>query len=171
MLFIPFFYAVFIMIGCSLVWRILDFPRVARSPFLIAIVGLLICASGFFLQTEIHHSEHVSAWVAAHVPLLSADPAALTFFNKLVEMVVYAVGGGVVSSALLLRAQLRFAQDKIWQAEIKSQTEERITRYKDRLASLPPDAEEDQREALLQILLKQRKKLEKTTHILKSMGE
>jgi len=97
-----------ILMGCSLVWVILDYAWVARSPFRIAAVGVLICASGFFIQTQILHTETIPTWVVQKIPLLSVDHAVLEFFNKLIDVVIYAVGGGVIASALFLRAQLRF---------------------------------------------------------------
>ncbi|KVE72455.1 hypothetical protein [Burkholderia vietnamiensis] len=164
-------YTLFICIGCSLVWRILDFGCVARSPFLIAVVGMAICASGFFIQTQIHQSEGVPTWLAEKVPLFSVDHAVLDFFNKLVEVIIYAVGGGVIASALLLRAQFRFAQERNLQIENKACTEERITQLEHRLTVLPADDDSGQFEAIFTLLKKQKKRLEKTTRILRVMGE
>jgi hypothetical protein len=167
---IPICYTLLICIGCSLVWRTLDIGYVARSPFLIAVVGLAICASGLFIQTQIHQSEGIPAWIAKKIPLLSVDHAVLEFFDKLVDVVIYAVGGGVIASALLLRAQFRFAQEKSAQTEIKEQTEERIVQFKRRLASSSGDASDEPHEALIERLVKQKKKLEKTKRILRAMG-
>jgi hypothetical protein len=164
-------FTLLICAGCSLAWGILNFGRVARSPFLIAVVGLAICASGFFIQTQIHRAESIPAWLAQKIPFFSVDHAVLKFFNKLVEVIIYAVGGGIIASGFLLRAQLRFAQERKAQIEVKEKTEERIAQFEQRLTSLSGDASDEKFEVIFELLKKQRNKLEKTTHILKAMGE
>lgn len=173
MTFIP-----FLLIGCNLVWGILDFAWIARSPFRIAAVGLFTCASGFFIQTQIHHTETLPAWVLQKIPMLSVDHAVLKFFDKLVDVVIYAAGGGIVASALFLRAQLRFEQERREQTEIKEHSNQRIVQLERDLKFLEADARiqgvdnvQQRRDAILRILGRYENKLEKANRILKGMGE
>jgi DNA-binding MarR family transcriptional regulator len=168
----------FLLIGCNLVWGILDFAWVARSPFRIAAVGLFTCASGFFIQTQIHSAENLPALIAHKIPMLSIDHAVLELFNKLVDVVIYAAGGGIIASALFLRAQLRFKQEQREQTEIKEHTHRRIAELERNLKFLEADAlihgvanTEQQRSTILSILGRYEKRLKEANRILKAMGE
>ena len=173
MTFIP-----FLFLGCNLVWGVLDFAWVARSPFRIAAVGLFTCASGFFIQTQIHSTENLPVWVVQKIPMFSVDHAVLEFFNKIIEVVIYAAGGGVIASAMFLRAQLRFKQELREQTEIKAHTHRRIVELERDLKFLEADAlihgianAEQRRSAILRMLGRYEKRLKEANRILKAMGE
>ncbi|MDN7180730.1 hypothetical protein M0D69_22565 [Caballeronia sp. SEWSISQ10-4 2] len=170
-------FAPFLLIGCNLVWGILDFAWVARSPFRIAAVGLFTCASGFFIQTQVHHTENLPAWFIQKIPIFSVDHAVLAFFDKLVDVVIYAAGGGIVASALFLRAQLRFEQERREQTEIKEHTNQWIVKLERDLKFVEADARiegidnaQRRRSAILRTLGRYEKKLERANRILKAMG-
>lgn len=167
-----------LFIGCSLVWGILDFPWVARSPFRIAAVGLFTCVSGFFFQTQIHHTENLPVWLTQKVPLFSVDHDVLEFFDKLVDVLIYAVGAGVVASALFLRAQLRFEQERREQTEISENARRKVVELERDLKFVEADAllhgvdnARQRRAAILRILDRYEGKLDKSSRILKAMGK
>lgn len=166
-----------ILISCSLVWMILDYAWVARSPFRIAAVGLFICASGFFIQTQIHLTEAIPTWVVQKIPLLSVDLTVLEFFDKLVDVVIYAVGGGIIASALFLRAQLRFEQERRAQTKIKARANQMIAELEHDLKFLEADTHiqgidnvQQKRDGILRSLNRHENKLEKANRILAAMG-
>ncbi|HEF4840263.1 TPA: hypothetical protein SAO52_005052 [Burkholderia vietnamiensis] len=166
----------FLFIGCSLVWGILGSAWIARSPFRIAAVGLFTCASGFFIQTQIHHTEALPTWVVQKIPMLSIDRAVLEFFNKLVDVVIYAAGGGIVASALFLRTQLRFEQERREQTKIKEHVGRRIKELERDLKFLEADARLQGRDnvlqrhdAILRMLARYENRLEKADRILADM--
>lgn len=168
----------FLFTGCSLVWGILGSAWIARSPFRIAAVGLFTCASGFFIQTQIHHTEALPAWLLQRIPILSIDHAVLEFFDKLVDVVIYPAGGGVVASALFLRAQLSFKQERREQMEIKGYINQRIKELECDLKFLEADARihgidnvQQRRDAILRMLDRYENKLEKANRILTAMRE
>ncbi|MGK8203321.1 hypothetical protein ACRS8P_27060 [Burkholderia cenocepacia] len=162
--------------GCGLVWGILGSAWIARSAFRIAAVGLFTCASGFFIQTQIHHTEALPAWVAQKISMLSVDRVVLEFFNKLVDVVVYAADGGIVASALFLRAQLRFEQERREQTEIKEHVSQRIKELERDLKFLEADARiqgrdnvRQRHDVILRMLWRYENKLEKADRILAAM--
>jgi len=166
-----------IFIGCSLVWGVLDFPWVARSPFRIAAVGLFTCASGFYFQTQIHNVESLPVWLTQRVPLFSVNHDVLEFFDKLVDTLVYAVGAGVVTSALFLRAQMRFEQERREQTETSENSSLKIAELERDLRFVDADAllhgvdnAEQRRAAIFRMLDRHRKEVDKANRILKGMG-
>lgn len=175
---LPMIFILLLLIGCSLVWTVLGYAWVARSPFRIAFVGLFICASGFFIQTQILHTEAIPTWVVQKIPLLSVDHAVLEFFDKLVNVVIYAVGGGIVASALFLRTQLRFEQERREQTKIKEHANRVIAELERALKFLEADAciqgidnVQQRRDAIQRRLDRHESKLEKANRILSTMGE
>lgn len=171
-------FAPLFFVGCSLVWGVLDLPWIARSPFRIAAVGLLTCASGFFLQTQIHHAESLPVWFTQRVPLFSVDHDLLEFFNKLVDVLIYAVGAGVVASALFLRAQLRFEQERRDQIEVGENSVRKISALSRDLKFVEADAlvqgadnSRQRRAAILKMLDRYQNKLDQANRILKAMGK
>ncbi|MBB6587265.1 hypothetical protein PP715_21300 [Ralstonia solanacearum] len=167
-----------LLIGCHLVWLILGSARVSRSPLLIAAVGLLTCAIGFFAQTHIHHAEALPAWFLQKMPAFAVDHAVLDFFDKLVNVVIYAAGGGIISSALFLRTQMRFAQERREQIEIREHANQRIMELERDLGSLEvdertqeADSVQQRRSAILRVWRRHKDELKKANRILKAMGE
>jgi hypothetical protein len=168
--------SIFAILGANLAWGILNLGSVARSPLRISLVGLAICASGFFLQTQVHRMEHVPASFVVAFPFFSASRDTLDFINKMTEVVIYAVGGGIITSALVLRAQLRF------QREIKEQEEnkieaianieqlERDLKFADADARIRKIDSEQQISQILISLELQEKKLKAANRILRSAG-
>lgn len=171
--FVPLLFA-----GCSLVWGVLDFPWVARSPSRIAAVGLFTCASGFFFQTQIHHTEGLPAWLTQRIPLFAVNHDMLEFFDKLVDVLIYAVGAGVVASAFFLRTQLRFEQERCEHAEICENAKRKIEELERDLKFVEADAllhgagnAKQRRTAILRMLDRYENKFEKSNRILKAMGK
>ncbi|KWF02069.1 hypothetical protein WT55_29475 [Burkholderia pseudomultivorans] len=108
--------------------------------------------------------------------MLSVDRVVLEFFNKLVDVVIYAAGGGIVASALFLRAQLRFEQERREQTEIKEHVSQRIKELERDLKFLEADARiqgrdnvRQRHDAILRMLWRYENKLEKADRILAAM--
>lgn len=170
-------YILFIFIGCSLVWRTLDFAWIARSPFRIAAVGLVSCAFGFYLQLQVHRAESIPASVLLKIPLLAVDHDALIFIDRLVDVVVYAVGAGIIASAFFLRTQLRFEKEKRNQLKIQENSSRNIAELEQDLKFVDVDVKiyrrgtaQERRELLFRIIKRERRTLEKSTRILEKMG-
>jgi hypothetical protein len=170
------FAIIFILTGGHLAWLILNSGRVARSPLYISLVGLAICASGFFLQTQVHRMEMVPTWFSDKYPFFSASHDTLDLIKKMIEVIIYAVGSGVIASAMVLRAQLRL------QLEIRDQEENRreaiafIEELKRNLKFAEADARlmkidvEQRIRDVLKALDIYKKKLKDADRILRSVG-
>ncbi|NMV41637.1 hypothetical protein [Ralstonia insidiosa] len=167
-----------LLFGCHLIWLILGYAWIARSPLRIAVVGLLTCALGFFVQTQIHHAEALPAWFLQKVPVFSVDHAVLEFVDKLVNVVIYATGGGIISSALFLRTQMRFAQEQREQIETREHANQMLMDLERRLSALEAEGTDQEtddlqrkRSAILRTWHRHKDELKKANRILKAMGE
>lgn len=166
------------LIGFHLIWMILGEPWVARSPFRIAVVGLLICALGLFFQTQLHHAEGIPEWLGRKYPVFSVNHDFIDVFKKFVDVVVYAAGGGVIASALFTRTQFCFQREQREQVKIRSDVSREISELEWDLRFLEADAlinrvgnVQERRDAILRILGRCEDKLERANRILKVMGE
>lgn len=169
-------YILFIFLGCSLVWKTLDFSWIARSPFRIAIVGLLACGCGFFLQVQVHRSESIPEWILVKVPALAVDPELLGFLDKFVDVVVYSAGAGVIASALFLRAQLRFEKERKIHLQAADASERNIFDLRRDLKFVEADVRlthrgtvRERRDVIMRVIDMERRVLDKSRKILKEM--
>lgn len=112
------------------------------------------------------------------MPAFAVDHAVLDFFDKLVNVVIYAAGGGIISSALFLRTQMRFAQERREQIEIREHANQRIMELERDLGSLEvdertqeADSVQQRRSAILRVWRRHKDELKKANRILKAMGE
>lgn len=171
-----FFYIMFFVVSCSLVWSALGFDRVSRSPGRIALVGLFICGVGFLIQVQVHQTEAIHDWMAK-IPIFEVDHSKLEFISKFIDVVVYAAGGGVIASALILRTQACFERQKWEQQDIRERAVHYMEEHKRALKFLQADAliygiadVDTRRELLITLTERERHKFRKANRILKSMG-